>query len=294
MASAFLFYAPMYTLQVSSPREAIDLSLFIFVAIVTSQLASQLSEARVRARSEALRQALIDSVSHELRTPLVSILGAATVLNDAPVLAANPHLKELTQLVREEAERLNNDIQNLLDATRISSDGVHPKFEWADSSDIINSAVDRCRTRLAQHEITLSLPGDQPLIHVDAVLVQQALVQILDNARKYSPPGSEIDVSSHAHGSKLSITVQDHGAGLTGDELSQMWERFFRSERLAAVASGSGLGLWIAKEFVAANGGTITATSEGAGRGTAITIELPQGAGPVVKQGIMSSEIRDE
>lgn len=292
LASAFLFYAPAYSLQVASPREVVDLSLFIFVAIVTSQLASQLSEARVRARSEALRQALIDSVSHELRTPLVSILGAATVLHDAPALSANPALKELAQLVREEAERLNNDIQNLLDATRISSDGVHPKLEWIDPADIINSAIERCRTRLAHHNVTLDLATDPPLVHVDAVLVQQALVQILDNARKYSPSNSEIGISLQSSDKTINILIRDRGAGLTGAERAQIWDRFFRSERLAAVASGSGLGLWIAKEFVAANGGEMAAESEGAGRGTTITIKLPRGAGPVIKQ--RSDEDRDE
>jgi two-component system sensor histidine kinase KdpD len=293
VASAFLFYAPMYAFQISSPREVVDLSLFIFVAIVTSQLASQLSEAQVRAKSEALRQALIDSVSHELRTPLVSILGAATVLHDNPVIAANPALKELAQLVREEAERLNNDIQNLLDATRISSDGVHPKLEWADPADIINSAIERCRTRLAHHKITIDLSSEPPLIQADPVLMQQALVQILDNARKYSPQNSEIGVSLKSGDRLVRITVRDRGAGLTDDERTQLWGRFFRSERLAAMASGSGLGLWIAKEFVAANGGTLLAESEGIGQGTAITIELPQDPGPVVKQS-MGNEERDE
>jgi two-component system sensor histidine kinase KdpD len=226
-----------------------------------------------------------------LRTPLVSILGAATVLHDAPALAANAQLKELAQLVREEAERLNNGIQNLLDATQISSDGVHPKLEWADPTDIINSAIQRCRTRLAGHKVTLELPSEPPLVHADPILLQQALVQILDNARKYSPPNSEITVSLYSGDGIASIVVRDRGAGLTSDERSQVGERFFRSERLAAAASGSGLGLWIARQFAAANGGTFVAASEGIGRGTAITIELPQGPGPVLKQG---GEDRDE
>ncbi len=282
-ASAFFFYPPIFSFQVSNPNQVVDLSLFIFIAVVTSELASQLSEARVRARTEILRQALIDSVSHELRTPLVSIMGAATVLHDAPALAANPQLKDLALVVREEAERLNNDIQNLLDATRIGSEGIHPRLDWADPADIVNSAVERCRARLARHRVELDVAESLPLIHVDSILVQQALVQILDNSRKYSPPDSAITISLHARGNTVDISVQDRGAGLTDNERLRLWDRFLRNERHAALASGSGLGLWIARAFVTANGGTVSASSEGAGRGSAFTMTFPQKAPPVLK-----------
>ena len=111
-------------------------------------VAHAISEARMRAQTDQLREALIGSVSHELRTPLASILGAASVLSAAPALANEKKLKALVQDVRDEAERLNNDIQNLLDATRISSDGINPHMEWADPADIINSAIERCRAPL--------------------------------------------------------------------------------------------------------------------------------------------------
>lgn len=284
-ATAFFFYPPNWDFRVSDPAQAFDLVLFIFVAVIASQIAWRLSEAKTHAETESLRQALIDSVSHELRTPLVSILGAATVLNDAPALASNPQLKELVLLVREEAERLNEDIQNLLDATRISSKGIQAKMEWAEPADIVNAAVARCHSRLAHHLVQIDLPEDAPLIHVDSILVQQALVQILDNARKYSPAKSVISVSVRADSGAVRIVVQDSGAGLTGDETAHLWERFFRSERLAMVASGSGLGLWIAQAFITANGGHITAISKGVDRGTTITIELPRGADPVIKAG---------
>ncbi len=150
-------------------------------------VAHAISEARMRSQTDQLREALIGSVSHELRTPLASILGAATVLSAAPALANEKKLQALVHDVRDEAERLNNDIQNLLDASRISSDGIRPHVEWADPADIINSAIERCRNRLSGHNLVLNLPQDLPLVHVDPVLVQQALVQIFDNAVKYSP-----------------------------------------------------------------------------------------------------------
>ena len=238
-------------------------------------VAHAIDEARIRAQTDRLREALIESVSHELRTPLASILGAATVLSAAPALANEPKLRALALDVRDEAERLNNDIQNLLDASRISSEGVRPRTEWAEPSDIINSALDRCRRRLDGHQIVMDVAGDLPLVHVDPVLVQQALVQIFDNAAKYSRSGSQITVAARALNGRLTIRVSDEGTGLTKAEQSQMWDRFVRGERHAALTSGSGLGLWIASAFVAANGGSMSAASGGPGLGTSMQIELP-------------------
>jgi two-component system sensor histidine kinase KdpD len=113
------------------------------------------------------------------------------------------------------------------------------------------------------------------LIHVDPVLVQQALVQIFDNAVKYSVSGSSIAVDASTRDGKLVISITDHGAGLTNAEKTKIWDRFARGERHAATTSGSGLGLWIANAFVAANEGKVTAFSEGPGLGTTVTIALP-------------------
>ena len=238
-------------------------------------VAHAISEARMRSQTEQLREALIGSVSHELRTPLASILGAATVLSAAPALQGEKKLQALVLDVRNEAERLNNDIQNLLDASRISSDGIKPHIEWADPADIVNSAIERCRRRMADRRVVLNLPNDLPLIHVDPVLVQQALVQIFDNAVKYSQAGSQITVAARARDGRMILSVSDEGAGLTAAEQSKIWDRFVRGDRHAATTSGSGLGLWIANAFIAANDGKMNAVSEGPGLGTAMTIELP-------------------
>lgn len=238
-------------------------------------IAHAINEAHMRSQTDQLREALIGSVSHELRTPLASILGAATVLSTAPALRGEAKLLALVQDVRSEAERLNDDIQNLLDATRISSDGIKPQAEWADPADIIDSALERCRGRMAHHRVALNIPPDLPLIHVDPVLVKQALVQIFDNAAKYSAPGSQISVAARARDGRMILSVSDQGAGLTANEQPQIWDRFARGERHVATTSGSGLGLWIANAFVAANGGKMTAVSDGPGKGTTLAIELP-------------------
>jgi two-component system sensor histidine kinase KdpD len=241
-------------------------------------VAHALNEAKMRSETELLREALIGSVSHELRTPLASILGAATVLNQAPAIAQDERLTALASVVHDEAERLNNDIQNLLDATRISRHQVKPRLEWIEPADIVNSALERRKRRLASHNISIDMDTNLPFIYVDPVLVEQAFVQVVDNAAKYSPAGSTISVAAKRNGHNIVLSVKDTGAGLTSEETEQLGQRFFRSPRHAAMTSGSGLGLWIAKAFVEANGGRIHARSTGADRGTTVSIQLPLAA----------------
>ena len=238
-------------------------------------VARALNDAKMRSETELLREALIGSVSHELRTPLASILGAATVLSKSPVIAKDERLTALAGVVRDEAERLNNDIQNLLDATRISREQIRPRQEWIEPQDIVNSALERRRRRLSSHNVSLDMDSNLPLIYVDAVLVEQAFVQIVDNAAKYSPTGSPITIAAKRNGRDVVLSVRDQGVGLTAEESAQIGERFFRGARHAATTSGSGLGLWIAKAFVTANGGKIQAVSPGADHGAAVSILLP-------------------
>jgi two-component system sensor histidine kinase KdpD len=238
-------------------------------------VARALNEAKMRSETEQLREALIGSVSHELRTPLASILGAATILHNAPALAADPRLQALAAVVRDEAERLNIDIQNLLDATTISRQQVRPKLQWVEPVDIVNAAFEHRRRRLSGYPVTFDLDSNLPIVHVDPAQVEQALVQIIDNAAKYSPAGSPIRVAAHPNGQAVMLSVHDCGSGLTAEEKRQVGGRFFRGPRHAVTTSGSGLGLWIANAFVTANGGKVEVESDGADRGTTVTIHLP-------------------
>jgi two-component system sensor histidine kinase KdpD len=238
-------------------------------------IARALGEAKMRAEAETFRDALIGSVSHELRTPLASIVGSTYVLANAPGLKQDTRLAALADDVRHEAERLNDDIQNLLDSTRITSAGIRPQLQWADVSDIVNAAVERRQLRLSSHTVERDFQDDLPLVHADPALVEQALGQILDNAAKYAPADSSIRLVTRGRGGEVSIAVADQGAGLAAEEQTRIWERFYRSPRHQATTTGFGLGLWIARAFVVATGGRIEATSSGAGRGTTVTIHLP-------------------
>jgi two-component system sensor histidine kinase KdpD len=261
---------------VAGMRQRIDDALADAAATLERlDVAHALTEAKMRSESELLREALIGSVSHELRTPLASILGAATILHNAPALAADNRLRALTGVVRDEAERLNNDIQNLLDATTISRQQVRPKLQWIEPVDLVNAAVEHRKRRLAGHPVTLDLDSNLPIVRADPAQVEQALMQILDNAAKYSSDGAPIRVAARPNGQSVVLSVHDCGAGLSAEEKRQVGGRFVRGPRHAATTSGSGLGLWIANAFISANGGKVEIESEGINRGTTVSIHLP-------------------
>jgi two-component system sensor histidine kinase KdpD len=238
-------------------------------------LARTISEARTREETEHFREALIGSVSHELRTPLSSILGASTVLALAPEVTGNARLKKLAALIHQESERLNVEIENILDASRISGHGLHPKLEWAEPADFINAALQRCRNRLAGRAVEVALPEELVLLRIDSVLMERAIGQILDNAAKYSPAETPISVSGRLESGQFVISVVDQGAGLDANDRTLLGQKFFRGNRHSQVTSGLGLGFWIASAFVAANNGGIEAASEGVNKGMTVTVRLP-------------------
>ena len=238
-------------------------------------LARTIAEARTRAETEQFREALIGSVSHELRTPLSSILGASTVLSLAPEITGSSRLKNLASLIHQESVRLNVEIQNILDASRISSDGLQVKLDWAEPADFANAALQRCSNRLAGRVVEVTLPEELVLLRIDSVLMERALGQILDNAAKYSPAESAIRVRGQQNAGHFVIAITDQGVGLDADDRALLGQKFFRGDRHSAVTPGLGLGFWIASAFVAANNGTIEATSDGVNKGTTVTICLP-------------------
>jgi K+-sensing histidine kinase KdpD len=279
-AAAFFFYAPYYDFRVHSPAQIADIVLFVTVATITGRVAVAVRQAKIRAQAESLRDALIGSVSHELRTPLSSIVGSASILAQSPKIDRDERLSSLVRVVRDEAERLNGDIQNLLDATRISSEGIRPHWEWVDPEDLINGALARKRWMLADRRVTLAVADDLPLVYIDATLVESALGQIIENAVKYSSPGTPIAINAAQTGSAIQVEVADKGEGLAFGEAEKIFERFYRSPRHADAIPGSGLGLWIARALIEACGGRVRAFSVGSGNGTTFQIDLSVKAQP--------------
>ncbi len=233
-----------------------------------------IEQATINYRTEILRDALVGGVSHELRTPLASILGSCSVLGEIPALAGDRQARELVEAVHEQASQLDGKIRDLLDASRINAGGVQPQLTWIDPTDVVNAALKQKERRLASHWVTVDVASDVPLVHADSTLVEQALGHLLDNAAKYSPPGSEIKVTGRCDTEGLVLSVHDRGCGLTTDEKAQVGKRSFRGRAHEAGIGGSGLGLWIASTFIAANGGSLHAESRGPGLGTIMSLRL--------------------
>jgi K+-sensing histidine kinase KdpD len=241
--------------------------------LVRLEVAKAMAEAKTRLESDTLRNVLIGTVSHELRSPLASILGSTSVLDQVKAVKDDVRIRGLVAAVHREASRLDGDIRNLLSAARMTAGGVRPQREWSDPADIVNAALAQKAGRLAAHRLVVDLAANLPLIRVDSSFVEQALAQLIENAAKYSPAGSQITVSARAAEGQVVLSIADQGSGLGDDEVRQIGRRAFRGTRHLKLVPGSGLGLWLASSFVAANGGTLDAA--GPGRGTTVSMRFP-------------------
>jgi two-component system sensor histidine kinase KdpD len=215
-------------------------------------------------------------VSHDLRTPLATITGSATTLRESPDMAPAAR-RDLVEAICEEAERLERLVSNLLDMTRLDSGAVEPKREWVPLDEVVGGALTRLERTLAGRRVTTTIPADVPLVALDPVLVQQLFVNLLENAAKYTPPGSEIEIRAGREGGTLVVEVADRGPGIPLGDEERVFERFHRGPH--AGVRGVGLGLPIARAIAQAHGGRLVAASRPGG-GAAFRLTLPIGAEP--------------
>jgi two-component system sensor histidine kinase KdpD len=249
------------------------------IALERAELAAEASEADALRRSERLRTALLNSISHDLRTPLAGVLGAATTLIDYGPSLDTSVQQDLLESVRDEAERLNRYVGNLLDMTRLEGGGVAPRTQSTDLRDVVSAAAERIARRLGKRELARDFPSALTTVPADPALLEQALVNILENAIAYSDDGSRIEAAVYEDERNVVISIEDEGRGIPTAQLKQVFERFQRLDQSSdrGGPSGTGLGLAIAKGFVEAMGGRIAAASPiHDGRGTRILISLPK------------------
>jgi two-component system sensor histidine kinase KdpD len=245
------------------------------VALERAEFAADAADAEALRRSDKLRSALLNSVSHDLRTPLATVLGSATTLLEYEDSLEKPVRRDLLTSIREEAERLNRYVGNLLDMTRLEGGGLNIRSDWVDVRDVLGGALERVSRRLAQRKVTRDFPAELPLVKVDAALLEQALVNILENAIAYSPEDSVIELAAYEDRNNVVLSIEDEGRGIPTAELERVFERFRRMEESSDRGKGAGLGLAISKGFVEAMGGRIAAASPiHEGKGTRILISL--------------------
>ena len=235
------------------------------IAVERVRLAKEVDQAKVLAETEKLRSALLTSVSHDLRTPLAGILGSLTSLRAYGEKFSAKERDELLGNALDETERMTRFIGNLLDMTRLGAGALEPKFQECDLREIVASARKRLGRALAQHTLLIGATEGVPLVRLDPVLMEQVLVNLLDNAAKYSPEGSTIEVRAELHKYAITISVLDQGSGIPPEHLTKIFELFHRVQQGDRQRAGIGLGLTVCRGFVEAMGGTLRASNRAEG-----------------------------
>ena len=243
------------------------------LAIMRADLARKAKRAEVLQETDKFQKALLTSVSHNLRTPLASILGVLnTILEDGALLDSSTQ-EGLLKTAKEEATRLDSLVQNLLDMTRLEGGAIKVRTELCDVHDIIAAALQQLGEVGHSDRIKVITDPDLPLVPLDDVLIVQVVVNLLDNAVKYSPADSPIEVEARLHADRLNIRVLDRGPGIAENELERVFEKFFRAN-VPGASKGAGLGLSICKGLVEAHHGDILARRRDGG-GTELAVLLP-------------------
>lgn len=242
------------------------------LALEGIRLGSEASRARLDAETNSLRAALFSSVTHDLRTPLASITASVTSLLDEEATFTPDDRRELLETIRQEAQRLNRLVGNLLDLSRIRAGAVTPATAPAAIEEVIEGVVARLQPVLSGHRVRLMLRGNLPDVAMDVVQIDQVLTNVLENAAKFSPRGSEVTVSAATFHDTVEVRVADHGPGIPNDERERVFEPFVRGEQGAA--SGAGLGLSIGRAIVESHGGRIWIEGTPGG-GTTVVFRLP-------------------
>ncbi len=255
------------------------------VAIERVNLAADVDRTRLLAETERLRSALLTSISHDLRTPLAAILGAASGLESYHALLDEAGRRDLLATIRDEAERLNRFVGNLLDMTRLESGALAPRMEAADLGEMVGAALARAGRVLADHRVEMDLAPDLPLLKIDPVLFEQVLFNLLDNAAKYAPEGSTVMLRAWHEtlpGTErqrmerlVRLQVIDEGPGLPEDALERVFDKFHRIAGGDRQRAGTGLGLAICRGFVEAMGGSVSASNRRDRSGAVFTVTLP-------------------
>jgi two-component system sensor histidine kinase KdpD len=241
-------------------------------ALERTLLADEAKQTELRVRTEELRNALLSSVSHDLRTPLATIMGSASTLEGDRGALTGSQRADLSRAIYEEAERLNRLVTNLLAMTRVESRDLALSREWVPVEEIVGAALDRVAPHLTSRPVRTVIPDDLPAVSGDPVLLEQALVNLLENAVRYTPAGSAVEIAARRSGASVEFEVRDAGPGLPPGLEERIFEKFFRGPGVRA--DGSGLGLAICRGIVVAHGGTITASNRAEG-GAVFRITLP-------------------
>jgi two-component system sensor histidine kinase KdpD len=246
----------------------------VALAIERATLADEARRAWERVEAEFLRNTLLSGVSHELRTPLAAITGAASTLIETGQQLSAQARADMLDTIYAESERMERLITNLLDMTRLESGGLVVKKEWLPLQEVVGTALHHLDRRLRGRNVSTKIPADLPLVQFDGVAIEQVLVNLIDNAVEYTPPGAAVDISATAGEKQVAVEVADRGPGLPPGTEARVFEKFFRAHAPGRSQRGVGLGLAICRGIVEAHGGTISASNR-VGGGAVFRFTLP-------------------
>ncbi len=308
----FFFLPPVGTLNIASFDNWIALAVFLITAVTVGQLSArakrrareaeksrreveslylqlqdsfeQASRAKALEQSERLKSALLDAVTHDLRTPLTSIKASVTTLlnqqRDATRLLTEENRNEMLEVIDEECDRLNRFIEELMELARIEAGEMQLQKHWGSVEEIVNAAVERAAPLTRNHRMQVSISQKLPAVRVDERAVAEVIYNLLENAAKFAPPNTDIEVEAQeGENGTVTISVSDKGPGVPAEFRERVFEKFFRAMRdgdSATVKSGTGMGLAIARGIVEAHEGSIWIADQ-PGPGTRVMIMLPTG-----------------
>jgi len=314
----YFFLPPLYTLSISHPQNWIALAAFFTTALAVGQLSARAkrraeeaeaasqeiqrlyqelqsaferaSHAEALRQSEKLKSALLDAVTHDLRTPLTSIKASITTLldeirgrspDDQIVALDAESRREMMEVIDEESDRLNRFISGLIELARIEAGELHLQRRWGTVEEIISTALARAENLTRAHQVILNVESELPVVRVDERAVSEVVYTLVDNAAKYSPEGTSINISARRSGDGMvTMSVADQGKGITPDLRERVFDKFFRATRDGDISthqpSGTGMGLAIAKGIIEAHDGRIWIESAN-GPGTRVVFTLPIG-----------------
>ncbi|HEY6239728.1 MAG TPA: sensor histidine kinase KdpD [Burkholderiales bacterium] len=248
------------------------------LAIERVRLARAAQNAQIKVETESLRNSLLAGISHDLRTPLAAIVGAASSLAEEPERLAPEARRELARTIYDEGQRMATLANNILDMARLDAGAVTLKRDWYPLEEIVGGVLTRLRARLEGRPVKIDLPKDAPLVRLDAVLIEQVLMNLIENALKYTPAGTRIAISAEFEPEVVTVTVADEGPGIPRGLEEKLFDKFYRASPERA-QSGVGLGLTICRAIVEAHGGGIRAENRSP-HGAAFRFTLPLDEAP--------------
>ncbi len=247
------------------------------LAIERRRLRREANEAEALRRTDDLRTALLNAVSHDLRTPLASIMASAGSLLQKDVPWTEEERDQFASAIERESGRLNRIVGNLLDLSRIQAGSIRPELDWYDLRALVDDVLGRLRTTTSQHHLAIEIEQDLPPVPLDYVEIDQVLSNLIENAVKYSPTGSEIRISARRDGEEIRVEVADQGPGIPPEAQGVLFKPFSRLEGKGPQPKGTGLGLAVARGLVEAHGGRIWAENRpGGGSSFIFTLPLSQ------------------